>query len=245
MTTRLWWLRPEDIPATPDMLALLNDEERAQQQRFIPPAKRQEYLATRVLVRSVLGAALGVPPQALRFVRNAWGRPALAPDLLTAPLHFNVSHTDGLVVCLISGDHQVGVDAELISRAPKLLELAPTVFAPRERADLAALPAALQAERAVTLWTLKESYIKARGMGLALPLDGFAFHFADGKIHLDVTPALGDDGACWQFHCQRLGEHYLATAMSVRADDCGAGRGAIELIEFTGANTSRTQLPAR
>ena len=167
---------------------------------------------------------------------------------MTAPLHFNVSHTDGLVVCLVSTEHEVGVDVELFSRAPKLLELAPTVFAPRERAALAALPGAAQAGRAVTLWTLKESYIKARGMGLALPLDGFAFHFADDQIRLDVAPALGDDGARWQFHCQRLGAHCLSTAL-----DCVGGQVAIELVEFTGAastdashaTASRAQLPAQ
>ena len=79
MTTRLWWLRPEAIPATPDMLALLNDKERAQQQRFIPPAKRQEYLATRVLVRSGLGDMLRVAAQALPFLRSQRGLPALPP----------------------------------------------------------------------------------------------------------------------------------------------------------------------
>jgi hypothetical protein len=40
MTTRLWWVRPEDFQASPAALALLNAEERQQQQRYIPPAKR-------------------------------------------------------------------------------------------------------------------------------------------------------------------------------------------------------------
>ena len=74
MTTRLWWLRPEDIPATPATLALLSDDERAQQQRFIPLAKRQEYLATRALVRSVLGDMLGVAAQAMHGGGRRWHR---------------------------------------------------------------------------------------------------------------------------------------------------------------------------
>ena len=214
LTTRLWWVRPEDFQASPAALALLNAEERQQQQRYIPPAKRHEYLVTRVLVRSVLGEALGIAPESLKFVANEWGRPALAPDSSSAPLHFNVSHTEGLVVCLVSETHEIGVDAELLSRAPRLLTLAPNVFAPKELSDLAALPADQQAQRAVHLWTLKESYIKARGMGLALPLDGFAFHFAGERISLEVEPELNDDGARWQFQTQMLGPHCVSMAIA-------------------------------
>ena len=214
MSTQLWWVRPEDFQASRAALALLNAEERQQHQRYIPPAKRHEYLVTRVLVRSVLGEALGKAPDVLQFVVNEWGRPALAPGSSSAPIHFNISHTDGLVVCFVSTTHEVGVDTELLSRAPRLLALAPNVFAPQELSDLAALPADQQAQRAVLLWTLKESYIKARGMGLALPLDGFAFRFSGERISLEVQPALNDDGARWQFQTQMLGLHCVSMAIA-------------------------------
>ena len=215
MTTRLWWMRPETFQASPAALALLNDGERAQHQRYIPPAKRHEYLATRVLVRTVLGEALGMAPQELQFVHNEWGCPALAPDSSSAPIHFNISHTDGLVVCLVSTDYRVGVDTELLARAPTLLALAPRVFAPAELSDLDALPEDERAQRAVRLWTLKESYIKARGMGLALALDGFAFRFGEGGVRLEVTAALDDHGSRWQFQTRTLGSHLISTAIGL------------------------------
>ncbi|MFZ4538299.1 4'-phosphopantetheinyl transferase family protein [Propionivibrio sp.] len=234
MAARLWWVRPETFQATPAALALLNAKERAQQQRFIPPAKRHEYLVTRVLVRTVLGEALGVAPQALQFVCNEWGRPALASVLMSAPIHFNVSHTDGLVVCLVSTENEVGVDTELFARAPRLLALAPEVFAPQELVELAALPIEDQAQRAVILWTLKESYIKARGMGLALPLDGFAFRFEPGQVCLDVKPALQDDGARWQFQWQRFGSHCISTAIALSSQQRQSGMkaNAVDYVEF-------------
>ena len=211
MTTQLWWMNPEAFAASPAALALLSGVERAQHQRFIPPQKRHEYLATRVLVRTVLGRALGVAPQSLQFIANEWGRPAVWPP---APLHFNVSHTEGLVVCLVSPNPEMGVDTEQLARAPDLIALAPTVFAPQELRDLAALPAIDQAHRAVVLWTLKESYIKARGMGLALPLDKFAFRFDTDRVRLEVAPALQDDGNRWQFHTQLLGAHCVSIAQA-------------------------------
>jgi 4'-phosphopantetheinyl transferase len=231
MTTRLWWVRQESFQATPAALALLDIEERQQHQRYIPPAKRHEYLVTRVLVRSVLGKMLGMPPAALSFVKNEWGRPALAPNLLSANIHFNVSHTDGLVVCLVSSEHEVGVDTELLSRAPTLLRLAPNVFASDELAALSALPEKEQAQRAVHLWTLKESYIKARGMGLAIPLDGFAFCFDREGIRLKISPALNDDGANWLFQSQTIDHHLISTTIARSAQNESSGA-TIHFAEF-------------
>jgi 4'-phosphopantetheinyl transferase len=201
---QLWWVKPETLPETPAALALLTPEERAQHQRFIPPLKRHEYLVTRVLLKTILGKSVA-------FTTNQWGRPELSPP---SPLRFNVTHTEGLVALLLSGEHEIGIDTERISRAPRLLKLAPNVFAPSELSDLAALPTEQQAHRALTLWTLKESYIKARGMGLALALDGFAFRFgAHGAIRLEVEPRLDDDGARWQFQTLTHGEHLISTAI--------------------------------
>jgi 4'-phosphopantetheinyl transferase len=116
-------------------------------------------------------------------------------------------------VCLVSAHHEVGVDTELRTRAKSIVEIANTVFAADELRELLALEGDAQAERAVTLWTLKEAYIKARGMGLALPLDKFAFRFgADVRIEIDAS--LGDDAAKWQFRTLALGPHVVSTAMA-------------------------------
>ncbi len=222
--TRLWWVRPETIRATPEHFALLDDAERARHGRFLPAEKRHEFLVTRVLVRTVLGEALGVDPRAVSFTLNRWGRPELSPP---GGVRFNVTHTAGLVMVIVSEEYEVGVDTERLSRAPALLGLAPTVFAPRELRDLGALSPDLQPDRAVTLWTLKESYIKARGMGMALALDGFAFRFDATGVELEVDPGLHDDGSRWQFCCLTLGQHRVSAAIG-----CPAGTAvSVEVTE--------------
>lgn len=207
----LWWTRTEGLVATPEALALLDEGERAANARFLVERKRHEHLVTRVLVRTVLGERLGAPPASLRFVENAHGRPLLAPP---ATLRFNITHTEGWVGVLVSAEHELGCDVEALARAPTLLRLAPTVFADAELAALRALPEAEQPERAVRLWTLKESYIKARGMGLALSLKGFAFHLGPGNsVTLDVAPALGGDGARWRFETTIRDGYVISTAV--------------------------------
>ena len=69
------------------------------------------------------------------------------------------------------------MDVESFSRAEEIVPLAPRVFSAAERAQLDALPAAERPDRALSLWTLKEAYIKARGMGLSLPLQEISFLF--------------------------------------------------------------------
>jgi 4'-phosphopantetheinyl transferase len=212
---QLWWLNPETFPESQEALVLLTPEERAQHQRFIPPLKRHEYLVTRVLLKTILGRTLGIPAAAVQFTTNQWGRPELSPP---SPLRFSVTHTEGLIALLLSDQHEAGVDTERTSRAPRLLALAPNVFAPAELSDLAALPTEQQAHRALVLWTLKESYIKARGMGLALALEGFAFRFGPvGAIRVVVAPRLDADGARWQFETRTYGEHLISTALSAPA----------------------------
>jgi 4'-phosphopantetheinyl transferase len=71
-------------------------------------------------------------------------------------------------------------------------------FAPDERAALAALPAAAQPRRFIELWTLKEAYIKARGLGLSLPLERISLTLDDAQPRLTLDPSLGDDAASWQ-----------------------------------------------
>ena len=68
-------------------------------------------------------------------------------------------------------------------------------FAPDEVRDLRALPAADQARVFFDYWTLKEAYIKARGLGLALPLDQFAFALPPARRRPPLRAGFDDDAA--------------------------------------------------
>jgi len=85
-------------------------------------------------------------------------------------------------------------------------------FAPQETAVLRKVSHHKQQHRFFEYWTLKESYIKARGMGVSLPLDRFSFHFADDHaVDLVIDPELGDDSSHWQlWQFRPTSEHLLA-----------------------------------
>ncbi len=121
--------------------------------------------------------------------RSSIGPPA-CPDL-----RFNISHTDGLIACAVTIGREVGVDVEHVGRR-LTHDVAGRFFAPREVADLRALPDDEQQRVFFDYWTLKEAYIKARGFGLALPLGDFAFKLNPPDAPaITFEPALEDDPA--------------------------------------------------
>jgi 4'-phosphopantetheinyl transferase len=74
------------------------------------------------------------------------------------------------------------------------------VFSRAERSQLDELEGAAKLDRALSLWTLKEGYIKARGMGLALPLEKISFLY-DGVegIRLEIDSDVDTNPSRWQF----------------------------------------------
>jgi 4'-phosphopantetheinyl transferase len=178
--------------------ALLDEEERQRHLRFRFEHLRLLYLVAHALVRTTLSRYAPVEPAAWRFVAGARGRPEVAPGL--PRLRFNLSHTEGMAVCAVAREDDVGVDVEDSERRGQTAEIAEHYFAPSEVAALRALPVEQQRARFFEYWTLKESYIKARGEGLALPLAHFAFHLEPGRRpRIRFDPRLVDDEQAWQF----------------------------------------------
>lgn len=212
----LWWVRPERAgePALAAYAALLAPEERARWERLRRPEARRDFLVTRALVRTTLSRYAPVAPAAWRFSAGAHGRPEIASPRVA--LRFNLSHTAGLVVCAVARGRAVGVDVEDTRRRSRTDALAARFFAPAEVATLRALAPRARRARFFECWTLKESYLKARGLGLRLPLARFAFR-VDGRRRVRVAfdRGLGDDPRRWLFTLLRPTAHHVI-AVSVR-----------------------------
>jgi 4'-phosphopantetheinyl transferase len=109
-----------------------------------------------------------------------------------------------MVACAVTIGRDVGVDVEHVRRSPPFA-VATRFFAPGEVAVLRALALPERAVRFYECWTLKESDTKARGLGLAIPLAGCAFHRGGRSrpISASFDARLGDDPRRWQFHLFR------------------------------------------
>lgn len=191
--------RPDDALVAAQR-ALLNTDERTRMHRFHTEALQRRYLTTRAMVRTVLSSYASVLPAHWEFAVSSHGRPHIAHPAKAAPsLRFNISHTERLVAMLVGSDRELGVDVESAGGNAPLI-VAEKYFAPAESLDMARLPAALRHSRFWDYWTLKESYVKARGLGLSMPLDAFWFSFdSDDRIQMTIGPDLDDRSERWQF----------------------------------------------
>jgi 4'-phosphopantetheinyl transferase len=212
----LWWLDMSQI-TDPSLLeeyrALLTDHERAREQRFYFPDGRKQYMLTRALVRTTLSRFAPIAPGDWSFADTEYGRPEITTSHpAIRGLVFNVSHTKDCIVLAVTRDRALGVDVESLQKSRAGLDLATRVFTPREVAFMRALPDTRHPEHFLELWTLKEAYIKARGMGLSLAPERFGFELADDStlsIYLDAD--LNDAADRWWFQQWRLtDDHILA-----------------------------------
>lgn len=208
---QLWLAYPADMPmrdGLPACAGLLDEEERKRLDAFRFDEHRQEFGTTRALVRTALSAQCAVKPADWRFQTNEWGKPEVETP---QELQFNLSNCPGLVVCLIGWGYTIGVDAESFARANEILELSEQVFSLEELTQLEALPPDERPRRALALWTLKEAYTKARGMGLSLPMRKFSFLFeGEDEIRLELDAELKDTSDHWQFCLLEQAEHQIA-----------------------------------
>ena len=168
----------------------LSDDELERYQRSLATPKAREQALSFLVARSLLRCTLSryipqVTPRCWRFEVNAHGRPAVCSQLLQElserkddaalqeilqgliKLRFNLSHCAGMVVCAFAYGRDVGIDSENITAGRRIASIARRFFTATESAALLAVPESARALTFSRLWTLKEAYVKARGLGIS------------------------------------------------------------------------------
>ncbi len=155
------------------------ERERAGRYRFA--RDRERFVARRAFLRRVLAGYLGIAPAAIRYRHAARSRPEIDPSY---GISFSTSHSDGLAIVAVARGRLVGVDLERLRPIPDALDLARSLFAPPEYEHVRNVPVDARCEVFLHLWTRKEAYVKALGVGMSLPFDRFDVldHDADGQI---------------------------------------------------------------
>lgn len=216
----VWFAQPErlqDRARIAHYLELLDAGEQARYRRLLDPADRHRYLAAHALLRITLSRYAAPGPAAWRFSPGTHGRPEIVNPGL-ASLRFNLTHTEGLVGCVLCGESACGIDAEARSPRHKLPGIARRMFSVREYRELQALDGALAIDYFYTHWTLREAYVKALGIGIAYPTARLDFRV---DKRLDIVFDDASDGADrperWQFDLlQPTEKHIAAVAVETR-----------------------------
>ena len=163
------WVVPLDLPPVPldELFADLIPAERERAARYRAVKVREQFVVGRGLLRRVLAGHLGVSPHEVPFAYADGGKPVLDGH----PLHFNLTHTDGLAL-IATATRRVGIDVERVRHIPDADGLVSRFFSPAECAAYRALPHDRRAVGFLRGWTCKEAVIKAAGATVQC-LDGF------------------------------------------------------------------------
>lgn len=216
--------------------ATLDETERARAARYVRVTDRRHYIVAHSMLRDLLSAYTGIAPRDFVFDTGPHGRPFIAEPAMDKPLWFNLSHTRGRVGCAFASNTEPGFDIEFTGRATNTAEIASRYFAREELAWLERECPTDETRRLgfFTLWTLKESYVKARGMGLSLPLNSFAITPSGcGTLRLCAASGIDPLAGQWQFYAPPPADGY---ALAVAARIPGPSR--LEVIHRTYAPPS-------
>lgn len=182
----------------------LSVDEQARANRFRFQRDRNHFIATRGILRELLGKYVNRAPEDLEFDYGPQGKPTLRAQPSRQSVQFNVSHSHGMALLGFALGRRLGVDVERVRKFTGE-KIAERYFSPQEVMELHRLPAALQDEGFFLCWTRKEAYIKARGEGLHVPLKSF---------HVSLTPGEPEqlqtiDGVEWDLRSLRPDSQFV------------------------------------
>ncbi|MBR9727366.1 4'-phosphopantetheinyl transferase family protein [Shewanella intestini] len=192
-------------PLQAQLLRWLSADELARVNNITRSSQRQiQALYVRVVLRMVLSRHGDITPQAWQFDYGSQGKPELIKaQYLATGLSFNISHSgEWLMIGLlkqapdglrVTDKPLFGVDIERNRDKTDIYPILNHYFSPQETTHLLALDEQYQRQRFFDLWSIKESYIKAEGSGLALSLKSFSVNFSaqqTSAVELNTQGAL-------------------------------------------------------
>ena len=194
-------------------LAWLQPTEPERFARYRADTDRLMFLGGRMIARAAIGHALGVPPAAWRWQEGPHGRPEIAAPATT--LRFNLAHSAGLVACALADGRDIGVDVEHVTRPPVDIKMVRRYCSPAEAADIEAQGEAGWQHRFLIYWTLKEAYLKARGLGISVPLSEITFTLDGSHARVSFEGSLADTDTRWYLRIEQpTPDHLMAVAAS-------------------------------
>ncbi len=236
----VWIADPSEYTSEGDarhFVSLLSAHEQVRWKSFHFPRDRLIYLTAHGLLRQVLSLYADVPPAAWCFQYGEHGKPVIAGPAQVRSLAFNLSHTDGAIVIIVTEAQACGVDVERVDPRIDIDFLAGAVHAPAEQRAWRATPDYLKVSRFLETWTLKEAYLKGIGCGIGAGVDCITLHRTGGN----EVRVVDESAAAWRLNFFHLSSgHVLATAlMSGARQDIAIVLRRIELHRQTLEN-SRT-----
>lgn len=170
------WRASLEVPSSylAQMRGILSSDERVKADRFAFEEHRQNFVVAHGFLRAILSRYVDCAPVELQFGCAKYGKPFLIEPATCANLSFNMAHSGSFALYGISKGRMIGVDIEQIRPGLDIAEIAWQFFSINESNCLLSMSSDVRVHAFFDCWTRKEAFVKAKGIGLSLPLDQFA-----------------------------------------------------------------------
>lgn len=156
------------------LIQLLSNDECERAMRLIMPLHGQRFVIARACLRLLLANYLNVLPQHLTFTYNNFGKPSLVKRSEFLDIHFNLSHSDEIMVVGFTLNRLIGVDVEKIRLGFNVEQIAKRYFSSNEYQDFINSDIGQQLAVFFEIWSRKEAVAKALGFGLSMNVTEFS-----------------------------------------------------------------------
>lgn len=195
--------------------SLLSTDEKLKADKFKFINDKNRFIIARGVLRILLGRYLSINPEKVAFKYGDYGKPEAKNNL---SINFNISHSGKMIIFGFAKSHDIGVDIEEIKNNFDVLDIANNFFSKKEIQFLNNLPKEHQKEGFYRCWTRKESFIKAKSIGLSYPLDSFSVSI-DSHEHAELLETLWDinEKHKWALFSFSPSENYIG-AISIKGN---------------------------
>lgn len=193
-------LSQSPVPPEQAWQALTPDEQH-RAYRFRHPEHQQQYIQCHAMLRRILAKHADVAEPEIELQLSEFGKPALSGSAAQTGITFNISHSGAYAVIAVARNRAVGVDIEQAKQQRDLMDIARHCFAKDEYMAIRELDTPLRTAAFYSCWSRKESFIKATGKGLTMPLDKFAVSvLPDSPATLNAINQEYGNIAHWQMY---------------------------------------------
>jgi len=208
----IWKGRTDDSTLNVDKLhmEILSQEEKKRVSRLISAKDKRRFIVSRSLLRKSLSHYLEAAPSEVRFTYNKYGKPNIDPQYHPENIKFNLSHSENLALYAITQNREIGIDVEYIRKVDKADKIVKRFFSKEEGEFYHSQPNKKKNWAFFTLWTRKEAYSKARGMGIGLPTKEFDLQLVPPEINHSNDIRAENKASKWSLINIEVDSDYLA-----------------------------------
>ncbi len=192
------------------LFASLDSSEQQRAQQLKTEDLYRRFVVAHAAMRSILSQYLGASPGNIHLMQPARKKPSIHQAQNQMGIDFNLSHSHEMALIAVSQTFLVGIDIEHIRNMPDVTQVAKRFFTTKEYALLLQSSPQTQLALFFKIWTAKEAFLKAKGLGLSGYLDQFSI-----QLNTQQEPASIDmtepDAKNWTLHRLDISSKYEST----------------------------------